>query len=482
MDHALDRRAQPSVRFRVLFAYIRTTMNLFGQRIVSGAAALAMIIAKLAGNSTQAADSLHWDTPSNRVSAEVSQWSLTELLEQIAEATGWQILVEPGTQHTANTRFRHRLPGDALRLLLGDLSYALLPQKNSASRLYVFRTTLQEATQEIRPGPRHTDPTAKPIPNELIVTLKPGANIEELARKLGAKITGRADDLNTYRLEFDDAAAAQAAREALQNHPDVDSVDSNYRMRRPQDLDALSLSSGNPFGLRPKSSGNCNPVIGLIDTAVQPTGGPMDSFLLPSISVAGEFKPTDPTPTHGTSMFETVLRGLSLRQRETSVKVLPVDVYGGNATTTTFDVSRGVVQAINKGANIINLSLGSAGDSEMLRKVIQAGAQQGVVFLAAAGNQPTTQPTYPAAYPQVLAVTSGTRDGTIAPYANRGEFVDLVAPGTSMVNFNGQSWLVSGTSASTAFASGLAASLWDCNKMSPPQLGAAMVELLPVRR
>src|SRR5256885_9296322 len=86
----------------------------------------------------------------------------------------------------------------------------------------------------------------------------------------------------------------------------------------------------------------------------------------------------------------------------------------------------------------------------LFRSIIKSGAAQGVLFFAAAGNEPTTAPSYPAAYPEVVAVTAGTRDGAIASYANRGDFVDLAAPGTSLVFFNGTSWMVTGTSTSTA--------------------------------
>lgn len=429
-----------------------------------------------------AADTLAWSQSDNRVSAEIGSWDLGRLLPQLARVTGWQIYLEPETRHTVSTKFRDLPPGEALRRLLGDLSFALVPATNGPSRLFVFRTSVQEATQLIRPAVQRPDPTARPIPNELVVTLKKGAKIEDLARLLGARIVGRADALNTYRLAFDTAEQAQSARETLRNNPDVESVDSNFWMLPPDPSDSLALSSGPAINLKPRDAGDCNkPIIGLIDTAVQKTGGPMDAFLLPSLSVAGEARLPDNTPSHGTSMFETVLRGLSARSRETTVKVLPVDVYGNSPTTTTFDVANGVMAAINNGANVINLSLGSSGDSEFLRRVIQRASEQNVIFLAAAGNEPGTTPTYPAAYPQVMAVTARARDGSIAPYANRGEFVDLAAPGSSIVSFGGQTWLVTGTSASAAFASGVAASLVDCSKLTPAQISTAMQAMLPVK-
>jgi hypothetical protein len=431
----------------------------------------------------RAADVLDWRQEQNRVSADITSWDLYQLLENIATVTGWQVFVEPDAKLAVSTKFKDRPPGDALRLLLGNLSFALLPQTNATSKLFVFKTSMQDATKLVRPIVRKADATAKPIPNELIVTLKPGAKIDELAKKLGAKVIGRADGLNAYRLQFDSAEAADAAREQLKNNPDVEAVDNNFFMRRPEPLDPLTYSSASALNLRSKAPGDCNhPIIGLIDSAVQPPGGSLNEFLLPAISVAGEAKLPENQPSHGTSMFETILRGLSISGKESAAKVLPVDVYGGNPLTSTFDVANGVSQAINGGANTINLSLGSAGDSEFLHTVIKKAAGQGVLFFAAAGNEPGTAPSYPAAYPEVMAVTAGTRDGSIASYANRGDFVDLAAPGSSIVFFGGQQWLVMGTSASTAYASGLAASMIDCNNRSAAQISSAMQALLPVNR
>jgi hypothetical protein len=183
-------------------------------------------------------------------------------------------------------------------------------------------------------------------------------------------------------------------------------------------------------------------------------------------------------------MSETIVRGLALtlKGKESSVRILPVDVYGNRPTTSTFDVAMGIYQAVNKGARIINLSLGSDGDTAFLRRMIQSSHDQGIIFLAAAGNEPVTTPTYPAAYPEVIAVTAGTRQGTVAPYANYGSFVDVIAPGSSIVNFNGQSWLVMGTSASTAYASGAAASFLDCGGPSSAQIEAQIRASLALKR
>ena len=135
---------------------------------------------------------------------------LWPLLEDIAHQTGWHIFVEPGTARNASTKFQDLPPDDALRMLLGNLNFAFVPQTNGPDFLYVFTTSRANATQPVR----REKPVVKKqqhVPNELIVKLKPGADIDALAKLLGAKIIARYDKLGIYRLGFADAAATDAA-------------------------------------------------------------------------------------------------------------------------------------------------------------------------------------------------------------------------------------------------------------------------------
>jgi thermitase len=105
---------------------------------------------------------------------------------------------------------------------------------------------------------------------------------------------------------------------------------------------------------------------------------------------------------------------------------------------------------------VINLSLGSSSDSPFLQSVIQDVNKLNIPMFAAAGNQPVTSPFYPAAYPGVNAVTA-IDNGQLAPYASRGAFISLGAPGSSVIPFGNLSFGVQGTSVSSAYTSGLAA-------------------------
>src|SRR5579864_5606284 len=415
-----------------------------------------------AGLPASASDTFNWNTNRNRVTADLKSTSLRDLLEQIASATGWQVFVEPETAHNVSAKFRDLAPGDALHLLLGDVNFALLPGTNAVSRLFVFRTSQELATQAVEPAkPRPERAAAKPIANELIVRLKPGAKIDDLAKLLGAKVLGRIDSLNAYRLQFDDTSATGAARDQLAGNPDVASVDSNFAIQPPEGPQPVAAGAP-PIQLQLKPPpDNGRIIVGLVDTAVQPLGNNLDQFLLKPVSVAGDVQLSSDSPTHGTAMAETLLRSLeSITKGSTSVQILPVNVYpgggAGDASTSTFDVANGIVQAVNGGAKVINLSLGSSSDSSFLQSVIQDVSKLNVSLFAAAGNQPVTTPFYPAAYPGVQAVTA-IDNGQLASYANRGSFVSLGAPGTSIVPFGNMSFGVQGTSVSSAYTSGLAA-------------------------
>lgn len=72
----------------------------------------------------------------------------------------------------------------------------------------------------------------------------------------------------------------------------------------------------------------------------------------------------------------------------------------------------------------------------------------------------------------MVAVTAVDDDGYLADYANYGDFVDIAAPGSLVVCYNGKSYLVTGTSASTALASGAAAGIAEKTGKSAAQVEA----------
>lgn len=437
-----------------------------------------------------AAESLVWHEKEKTFDADVSKMELPELLLQVSKLTGWEVFVEPGTSLDVSAKFKNLPRSDALRLLLGKLNFEISPQSNSVPKLFVFRTGAGNATQRIQASKKSRVIVGKDkrISNQLIVTLKPGSklNIEVLAQQLGAKVVGKLDGLDAYLLEFPDEVAANAARDQLSKVSDVASVDSNYLIDQPSPFTMASASGGPSFNLKADANGGDgkNIVVGLIDTAVQQLNANMQGFLLPALSVVGDVSQGGDIPTHGTMMAESILYGASSMATDgqaSSIRILPVNIYGtdestltissGSEGTTTFNVAKGIAAAVNNGANVLSLSLGSQGNSRLLEQLLQQVRDKGILVFAAAGNQPVTTPTYPAAYSSVIAVTSAQNSrGEVAPYANRGSFVDVILPGAVVVPFNQASWYVNGTSVSTALASGMMAGLAERSRRPPAEL------------
>ena len=418
-------------------------------------------------------NSIVWHRATDSVDADVRSLGLPQLLEQITAKTGWRVYVEPGTTHNASAKFRNLPSGDALKRLFGDLNFALVPRTNAASRLYVFTTKMENATQLIH-APKTS--TAKHAPNELLVKLKPGASIDDLAKMLGAKIIGRMGKLGIYRLQFADAAAADAALGQLQNNSDVAEMDYNYYFDQPPPMQALASALLPPVSLKLNPPGDSGKIIiGLVDTGMQSLGSDLDKFILKQLSVAGDAPAGNTDITHGTAMAETILRAMEIAgQGGTSAQILPVDVYGRNPSTSSWDVAAGITVAVNDGATLINLSLGSSGDSFVLDGIIQQAIDKGILIFAAAGNEHVSTPFYPAADPGVIAVTALQQKGQLASYANYGSFVDLAAPGSSVVYLGNQPWLVQGTSVSTAYMTGMAAGTKSATGQSWTQIQTAL--------
>ena len=263
-------------------------------------------------------------------------------------------------------------------------------------------------------------------------------------------------------------------------------VDYNYVYAppvTPQPLATVPAGAG-PFSLTldPATANDpCNPVVGLIDTGIQSLGSQLDPFVLNGTNVTGDATVlSSTTPTHATAMAETILRAISKQSGSSSVRILPVNVYGNSETATSWSVALGVQAAVDGGATVLNMSLAGSTDEAVLNDIIQQAVARGVVIFAAAGNQPVTTPNYPAAIPGVNAVTALGAPGQLASYANYGSFVEMALPGTSVVYLGNQAFVVQGTSPATAYATGIAAGTKSVNCLPWAQIESTMQQKFPV--
>lgn len=409
---------------------------------------------------------LNFDAKERRFSASIDSSPVKKVLAKLSSATGWKVYIDPSADHVVSVQFTNSATGETLRRLLGGLNYAMIPQTNGPSKLFVFHNSLSEATEAVEPAKEKREHGKDWLKNEIIVSLTRGSprNIDALAKSLGAKVVGRNDRLRTYRLQFESEEAADQAREQIGSPPDL-RVDDNYAVRPPDTLGQPQGAEPPLFNLKPDANPDgTHTIVAVVDTAVQPIDAAKSEFLMPAINISGAADPArlaSDVPLHGTSMVETLLGSVALSSggaNGSGVRVLPINVYGNGDTTSTYEVTLGIYAAVQNRASVVNLSLGGDGDSLLLDDLIAQARARGVMFFAAAGNTPTTAPTFPAANPLVYAVTAEDQSGNIASYANRGSFIDLIAPGTSFMNYGGLTYRVTGTSPATALVSGAAAS------------------------
>jgi thermitase len=459
---------QPSVKF--VRPLLRNVTILLGLLLLWSGAAPAPAASATVTNS------FVWNKDKEQMSADVRDWELLGLLETIAAETGWHVYVEPDDNFRASVKFKDLPTGQALRRLLGDMNFAMLPQTNGPQRLYVFRTAMGNATKQVRHGNVRSAPKPKKVPNELIIRVKPGTDIEALAKTLGAKIVGKIPELNAYRLQFESEAAAEAARKKLLANPEVTSVENNYYLESPLNPQSLGGRAATPtkLTLSPVKRDSGKVVVGLVDTALQKQTPELEQLIKERVSLAGDSPASSTQPTHADAMLNALAQAMqqALGDNATGVQIIHVDVFGQSAGANTFTAALGMYEAYKRGATIINDSFGSYGESEIMSEVVKFLAGENVPVFAAVGNDGSATPFSPASIPEVIAVTA-TERGQIAPYANVGTTPDAAAPGMVMFYFNGLVYGSRGTSVSSAAATGFTAGMADLT-------GAPFSRVLPV--
>jgi len=131
----------------------------------------------------------------------------------------------------------------------------------------------------------------------------------------------------------------------------------------------------------------------------------------------------------------------------------------GNASTDTLRLLAALDWLDSENVDIVNMSFSGPQDPA-LAKAIERMSSKGVVFVAAAGNMgPTAGPSYPAAYPHVIAVTAVNRNEQNYRQANRGPYIDLSAPGVDILTAlpNARQGYRTGTSFAVPFVTAIAA-------------------------
>jgi len=148
-----------------------------------------------------------------------------------------------------------------------------------------------------------------------------------------------------------------------------------------------------------------------------------------------------------------------------------VKVLSDNGSGSWSGIANGIGWAADNGAKVINMSLGGSSGSKTVEDAVNYAWNKGVVIVAAAGNDGTSNPTYPAFYTNVIAVAATDHNDKKASFSNYGSWVDVAAPGVNILStapdHNNRIWVrgvkygtISGTSMATPHVAGVAGLVW----------------------
>lgn len=294
---------------------------------------------------------------------------------------------------------------------------------------------------------------------------------------------------------------------SLRSEPGVAAAEPNYRVKTyatPND-EAYPFQWHYPLISLPAAwnttTGNPDVVIAVIDTGVLRDHPDLAGKLIEGYDFvrnpnrSGDGNGIDPNPEdpgsttpgsssfHGTHVAGTVAaRGnnnIGIAGVAYGARIMPLRALASDGGTS-YDINQAVRYAAglandsgttpSQPATIINMSLGGPAPSQIDQALFNDLRDRGIIVVAAAGNESTTRPSYPAAYNGVFSVSAVDAQGRITSYSNQGSTVDLAAPGGDGSNdFTGDGY-PDGVLSTGASASGFAYTFLSGTSMASPHV------------
>ncbi len=351
------------------------------------------------------------------------------------------------------------------------LLLSLLSSSFSEQRLRVDRGKKKEATilkrqiQDVGENWMRREREQRYAPGQVLVKFKPGLRPQLIDATLAAyetELIRRVREIEVYQIQIPSYASVEEMVFALNQNPDVEFAEPNYATRlavTPNDslfkYQYYLYNSGQEIGPsgspRGKSQadikataaweetkGSPDVLIAIIDTGVD--------LLHPDLKkkihstgrdiINNDFDATDDFG-HGTIVASVAAAETNNSEGIAGVawnsKILPVKVMDEKGEGYYSDLIAGITWAVDKGASVINLSLGGDEASDSLRNALKYAYDRGVLIAAAAGNDASSV-LYPAAYDAYcLAVAATDYNDERKDWSNFGTQVDVAAPGLRVV-------------------------------------------------
>lgn len=303
------------------------------------------------------------------------------------------------------------------------------------------------------------------LEGQRIVVFKDRAALEDFLKQAGPglRLLGRLDSLNALRIGFSDYDELLAMMDGSEEESFVFPVYTPTPKDGSVQDGAVALGNNllNWLGITGDNSPWGKGVrIAILDTGV--TANSAFNTGINMINLVG--LPSNPSAQngHGTAVASMIIGNDSLAPGVApSTDILSVRIADDNGLSDSFLLAKGIVAAVDAGVSLINISMGSFGDSGIVRNAIAYANERGVLIFAAAGNNGTQELSYPASNTGVIAVGAVDAMGNHLDFSNSGTSVAISAPGYGVnAAWSGDEFAsVSGTSFSTPIVAGAVAAI-----------------------
>jgi hypothetical protein len=405
------------------------------------------------------------------LSIQADQTPLTEILAQLQEA-GVRVAMDDRINPLITAHFDNREIGEGIKRLLADCDYALSWQTldgpagkiKRLSEVLVYKPGDRRLLLP-RPAPSTTVAQTNSIvclKNEILLRLRAGITGEQfkaLLMKNRAMVLDGIPALAIYRLRLQPGANLAETLNSLAKDPLVLKTEPNqiYRSITPARTGEEDLKSS------PRTvSALDGPAIAILDSGFTPTAL-LANAVVTTLDATAPWQAISDPLGHGTQMAFIAAGAVNPTGTDSlvpaSIPIIPIRTMDDQGMTSGFSLMQSMMFSLEQGARVISMSWGSENDSGFFNDAIAYARKQGVILVAAAGNEPTGKPFYPAALPDVIAVATLTPDGNVWNQSNYGSFIKFAAPGfaTLPVGYKGPPGQYGGSSIAAAYTANVIA-------------------------
>jgi major intracellular serine protease len=206
-------------------------------------------------------------------------------------------------------------------------------------------------------------------------------------------------------------------------------------------------------------------IVGVIDTGCDLMHEDLKDNLLVGKNFADDEKDPQDHNGHGTHVAGTIAainNQFGMVGVAPKTKILPVKVLGNDGSGSNAAVANGIMWAVDNGAKILTMSLGSPYQSRNIERALQYAINNNVIVFCAAGNSGNdVDIMYPAKYPETISIGAIGHNLEVSNFSCCGDELDFVAPGEDIISAvpGNQYAKMTGTSMATPYAVGCASLL-----------------------